>query len=60
MKNSGIASIIIGIIMIIFGLATGIVSIVYGSKLLLKKDDIVLLGFIMNKVKKKTKILGII
>ena len=40
-KNSGIASIIIGIIMIIFGLATGIVSIVYGSKLLLKKDDIV-------------------
>ena len=41
MKNSGIASIIIGIIMIIFGLAAGIVSIVYGSKLLLKKDDIV-------------------
>ncbi len=41
MKNSGIVSIIIGVIMIILGLATGIVSIIYGSKLLLKKDDIV-------------------
>jgi hypothetical protein len=41
MKNSGIVSIVIGIVMIILGLATGIVSIIYGSKLLLKKDDIV-------------------
>ena len=39
MKNSGIVS--IGVVMIILGLATGIVSIIYGSKLLLKKDDIV-------------------
>ena len=41
MKNSGIVSIVIGVVMIILGLATGIVSIIYGSKLLLKKDDIV-------------------
>ena len=37
----GTALIVIGIVMIILGLATGIVSIIYGSKLLLKKDDIV-------------------
>ena len=41
MKNSGIVSIVIGVVMKILGLATGIVSNIYGSKLLLKKDDIV-------------------
>ena len=40
MKVSGGASIVIGIIMIIVGVATGIISIVSGAKLLIGKNDI--------------------
>ncbi|EHI54978.1 hypothetical protein HMPREF9333_01825 [Johnsonella ignava ATCC 51276] len=41
MRNSGAACIAIGIISIVLGVATGIVAIVFGAKLLTRKDEIV-------------------
>lgn len=40
MKNIGGASIAIGIIMILVGVTTGVISIVSGSKLLAEKNNI--------------------
>lgn len=39
-RNVGAANIAIGIILIVIGLATGILTIVSGAKLLARKDDI--------------------
>lgn len=41
MKNSGAACITIGIASILLGVATGIIAIVFGAKLLTRKDEIV-------------------
>ncbi|MGN0159715.1 MAG: hypothetical protein ACI39W_11395 [Brotaphodocola sp.] len=41
MKNAGACNITIGIIILVIGLITGIISIVYGSVLLKRKNDIV-------------------
>ncbi len=41
MKNSGAACIAIGIASILLGVATGIIAIVFGAKLLTRKDEIV-------------------
>lgn len=40
MRNSGAGSIAIGIIILVVGIATGIVSIVNGASLLKNKNDI--------------------
>ena len=41
MKNSGAACIAIGIASILLGVAPGIIAIVFGAKLLTRKDEIV-------------------
>lgn len=41
MKNAGTCNIAIGIIVLVIGMITGIISIVYGSVLLKRKNDIV-------------------
>nr|WP_178633708.1 hypothetical protein [uncultured Mediterraneibacter sp.] len=40
MRNSGAGSIAVGIIVLVVGIATGIVSIVNGASLLKNKNDI--------------------
>lgn len=40
MRNSGAGSIAVGIIILVVGIATGIVSIVSGASLLKNKNDI--------------------
>lgn len=40
MKNAGTCNIAIGIIVLVIGMITGIISIVYGSVLLKRKNDI--------------------
>lgn len=41
MRNAGICNISVGIVVLVIGMITGIVSIVYGSVLLKRKNDIV-------------------
>lgn len=41
MRNSGSACIVTGIISIVLGVTTGIIMIVFGAKLLKRKDEIV-------------------
>ncbi len=41
MKNAGTCNIAVGIIILVIGLITGVMSIVYGSVLLKRKNDIV-------------------
>ncbi len=41
MRNAGACNIAIGIIILVIGMVTGIMSIVYGSVLLKRKNDIV-------------------
>lgn len=40
MRNAGACNIALGIIVLVTGLVTGIISIVYGSILLKRKNDI--------------------
>lgn len=40
MKNVGAANISIGIVLIVLGLASGILNIIAGGKLLARKDDL--------------------
>ena len=42
MKNAGRAGVAAGIVTIIAGLATGVVMIVYGAKLLFRKRDVII------------------
>lgn len=41
MRNSGSACIAIGIVSIVVGVVTGIIAIVFGAKLLARKNEIV-------------------
>ena len=40
MRNIGAANIAIGVVLIVLGLATGILSIIAGGNLLARKDDL--------------------
>lgn len=40
MKNVGAANIAIGVTLIVLGLAAGILTIITGAKLLIRKDDV--------------------
>lgn len=40
MKKAGAYNIVLGVLLLVFGIACGIVSIIYGARLLRRKSDI--------------------